>query len=134
MPLIQRFLYKAGTAKQQIGYPGGDGFPFGNAACSFSLQPHSSMWNRHSCKPEIAMYAPVSRQLDAPSSVILGRACAESDGASASACQSSAAAPAHYQKASYVQSVQPAPSYPVELGVSGKLESAASSLPMILIA
>ncbi|WP_273455739.1 hypothetical protein [Nevskia ramosa] len=81
------------------------------------------------------MYAPVSRQLDAPLSVTLGRACAESDGGSASTCRNAAAsAPAHYQKASFVQTVQPAPRYPMEMGVSGKLESATSSLPMILIA
>lgn len=78
------------------------------------------------------MYAPVSRQLDAPISATLGRACAENGNASASACQGTApSAPAHSQKANFVQTVQPVPNYPVE---TGKIEQAASALPMILIA
>lgn len=78
------------------------------------------------------MYAPVSRQLDAPTSATLAQACAETGSAEVGACQGVArAAPAHYQKASFVQTVQTAPLYPVE---TGKIESAASSLPMILIA
>ncbi|WP_293391482.1 hypothetical protein [Nevskia sp.] len=81
------------------------------------------------------MYAPVSRQLDAPISGTSGRACADSGSASASACPNTAASgPTHDQRAGFAQTAQPAPRYPEELGVSGKLETASSSLPMILIA
>ncbi len=89
------------------------------------------------------MYAPVSRQLDATITATFDQACKEDGSASASACQGNAAPtqanhPTHhqarYQKASFVQTVQPAPGYAAEAGVSAKLEHAASSLPMILIA
>lgn len=79
------------------------------------------------------MYAPVSRQLDAATSAPLAQACVENGSVAAgNACQGVArSAPAHYQKASFVQTVQTAPNYPVE---TGKLESTVSSLPLILIA
>lgn len=85
------------------------------------------------------MYAPVSRQLDATITATSDQACTENGSASASACQGNAAPTqanhqARYQKTSFVQTVQPAPGYAAEAGVSAKLEDAASSLPMILIA
>jgi len=79
------------------------------------------------------MYAPVSRQLDAPVTATFSPGCASSGAAAPRACQPSAP-PAGYQKTRYVQTVQPAPGYAAEAGVPGKLEGATSSLPMILIA